>query len=334
MFDLRLFRIGAFTVGNIACLLIFLARGGLQFILIIWLQGIWLPQHGYSFVSTPLWAGIYTLPLIGGLLVAGPISGLLSDRYGVRPFATLGALLAAASYFLLARLPVDFSYPVFASLIALNGIGMGLFISPNRAAVMNSVPARRRGVGAGMASTFSWSAQVFSIGVFFSLMIVGLSKQLPGALYHGLVSHGVPDHAAAQVAHLPPATSLFATFLGYNPIAHLLGGGVLSTLPHAQAALLTGNRFFPRLITAPFSSALTAAFTFALIVALISAAASLVTGRRRAGINRSATAAATEEDRTGQARSGGPPTALAGCRRGTIGELAGDGVADEPPGSV
>jgi MFS family permease len=283
MFDLRLFRIRTFTIGNIACFLMFLARGGLQFILIIWLQGIWLPEHGYSFASTPLWAGIYTLPLIGGLLVAGPASGLLSDRYGVRPFATLGALLAAISYFLLARLPVNFPYPVFAALILLNGIGMGLFIAPNRAAVMNSLPARQRGVGAGMASTFSWSAQVFSIGVFFSLMIVGLAQHLPEALYHGLVAHDVPHHVADRIAHLPPATSLFATFLGYNPVAHVLGGSVLSTIPHAQAGVLIGNRFFPELITAPFSTALNAAFTFALIVSLVSAVASAVIGGRRVG---------------------------------------------------
>jgi MFS family permease len=310
MFDLGLFRIAAFTVGNIASLLMFLARGGLQFILIIWLQGIWLPEHGYSYASTPLWAGIYTLPLIGGLLLAGPASGLLSDRYGVRPFATVGALLAATSFLLLARLPVDFPYPAFALLLALNGIGMGLFISPNRASVMNSLPATRRGVGSGMSSTFSWSAQVFSIGIFFSLMIVGLSHDLPSTLYHGLIAHDVPQATASRVAHLPPASSLFATFLGYNPVAHLLGPTLLATLPHAQATILTGKAFFPHLITAPFASALDAAFTFALVVALISAAASVTAGHR--GSSRPTALAARSDADTPDGTVAAPPSRLGG----------------------
>jgi MFS family permease len=278
MFHLRLFRIRAFTAGNIANLLTSLARGGLQFILIIWLQGIWLPEHGYNFTDTPLWSGIHMLPLVGGLLVAGPISGILSDRFGARPFATAGALLAALAFFLLARLPVNFPYPAFALLLALNGIGMGLFISPNRAAVMSSLPPWRRGVGAGMTNTFQNSAQVLSIGIFFSLMIIGLSARLPATLYHGLVSHQVPHALAAHISRLPPVTTLFATFLGYNPIAHLLGGPALAALPPAQAAILTGHGFFPRLITQPFSSALGAAFTFAVITCLLAAAASLLRG--------------------------------------------------------
>ena len=280
LFDLGLFRSRAFTAGNVASLLMFLARGGLQFILIIWLQGIWLPEHGYSFSSTPLWAGIHMLPLIGGLLVAGPLSGILSDRFGARPFATLGALLAAVSFLLLARLPVDFPYAAFALVLTLNGIGMGLFISPNRASVMNSLPPGRRGVGAGMASTFSWSANVLSIGIFFSLMIIGLAAHLPATLYHGLIAHDVPHSVASRIAHLPPVSSLFATFLGYNPVAHLLGATILSTLPHAQATILTGHDFFPQLITKPFASALAAAFTVAFILSLLSAAASLLRGRK------------------------------------------------------
>ena len=280
MFHLRLFRIRAFTAGNIANLLSSLARGGLQFILIIWLQGIWLPEHGYNFSDTPLWSGIHMLPLVGGLLVAGPISGILSDRFGARPFATVGPLIAALSFFLLARLPVDFPYPVFALLLALNGIGMGLFISPNRAAVMSSLPPWRRGVGAGMTNTFQNSAQVLSIGIFFSLMIIGLAAQLPQTLDHGFVAHGVPPATAARISHLPPVTTLFATFLGYNPMAHLLGHHVLAGLPAHQAQLLTGHQFFPRLITRPFSQALNAAFTFAVIVCVLSSIASLLRGGR------------------------------------------------------
>jgi MFS family permease len=278
MFHLRLFHIRAFTAGNAASLLMFLARGGLQFVLVIWLQGIWLPEHGYSFSSTPLWAGVHMLPLVGGVLIAGPISGMLSDRFGARPFSTVGALLCAVSFFLLARLPVDFPYSVFALLLTLNGISIGLFSAPNRAAVMNSLPPWRRGVGSGMASTAVFSALVLSTGIFFSLMIIGLSGKLPGTLYHGLLSEGVPHAVATRIAHLPPVTTLFATFLGYNPVAHLLGHPVLSALPHARAAVLTGEGFFPHLITAPFAGALQLAFTFAIAMCLLAAGASLLRG--------------------------------------------------------
>jgi MFS family permease len=280
LFELSLFRIRAFSAGNIASFLMFLSRGGLQFILVIWLQGIWLPEHGYSFSSTPLWAGIHMLPLVGGLLLAGPISGFLSDRFGARPFATLGALLSALSFALLELLPVNFPYPVFLVLLLINGVATGLFVSPNRAAVMNSLPPWRRGVGSGMASTAAFASQVLSIGVFFSLIIIGLASQLPATLYSGLVAHGVPQATAHSIARLPPAASIFATFLGYNPIKHLVGAATLSHLSHRQATLLTGHGFFPHLITKPFSDALTAAFTFAIVTCLLAAAASIMRGGR------------------------------------------------------
>src|SRR3984885_295524 len=278
MFDLSLFRIRAFTAGNIASLLSSIGRGGLQFILIIWLQGIWLPQHGYSFADTPLWAGIYMLPMIAGFFIAGPLSGVLSDRFGARPFTTGGMILAAASFIALEMLPVDFSYPVFAVLLLLNGIGMGLFASPNRAAIMNSLPAEQRGAGAGMSTTFQNSAMVLSIGIFFSLMIIGLSSGLPGALQTGLTAHGVPAATAARVSHLPPVATLFAAFLGYNPVKSLLGTHVLAGVPHAQAATLTGRSFFPHLISGPFSSSLSVAFTFAAAACIVAAFASLLRG--------------------------------------------------------
>jgi MFS family permease len=278
MFHLDLFRIRAFTAGNLASLLSSIGRGGLQFVLIIWLQGIWLPQHGYSFSGTPLWAGIYMVPLTVGFLVAGPASGLLSDRYGARPFATGGMILAALSFILLEQLPVDFGYVWFALLLLLNGVGMGLFASPNRAGIMNSLPPRQRGAGAGMAATFQNSAMVLSIGIFFSLLIVGMAGGLPGALDSGLRAHGVPAAAAARIAHLPPVASLFAAFLGYNPIQSLLGPTLLAHLPHAQAAALTGRSFFPHLMSSPFSGALSTAFTFSFIACLVAAGASWLRG--------------------------------------------------------
>jgi MFS family permease len=278
MFRLELFRIRAFTAGNVATLLSAVGRGGLQFILIIWLQGIWLPEHGYDFARTPLWAGIYMLPLIGGFLVAGPLSGYLSDHFGARPFATGGMLLAAASFVLLIVLPVDFGYAPFAAILLLNGAGMGLFSSPNRAGVMNSLPPSQRGVGGGMNATFQNSASVLSIGLFFSLMIVGLAATLPSTLDHGLVVHGVPAADAARISHLPPVASLFAAFLGYNPMQNLLGPHTLAALPTAQQHALTGRAFFPHLISSPFHTALVYAFVFATIACVVAAVASLLRG--------------------------------------------------------
>jgi len=278
MFHLDLFRIRAFAAGNLAMLLAAMGRGGLQFILIIWLQGIWLPEHGYDFAETPLWAGIYMLPLIGGFLVAGPVSGWLSDRFGARPFATGGMLLAALSFGLLIVIPVDFPYPAFALVLVLNGVGMGLFASPNTAGVMNSLPPSQRGAGAGMLATFMNSASVLSIGVFFSLMIVGLASGLPHSLQQGLVAHGVSSADATRISHLPPVASLFAAFLGYNPMQTLLGPHVLSTLPPAEAHTLTGRGFFPHLISSPFHTALVYAFVFAIAACLVAAVASLMRG--------------------------------------------------------
>jgi MFS family permease len=278
LFNLSLFRIRAFVAGNVASLLTALGRGGLQFILIIWLQGIWLPLHGYSFSRTPLWAGIYMIPMTVGLLIAAPISGLLSDRFGSRLFTVAGALLNALSFGLLMVLPVNFSYPVFALILMLNGLGAGLFASPNRAEIMNSVPANRRGVGAGMTATFQNSAMVLSIGVFFSLIVVGLSTHLPSAMYSGLAAQGVPAATAHQISQLPPLAVLFAAFLGYNPMQQLLGSHVLQNLPAGKADYLTGRSFFPHLITGPFQDGLEVAFWFALGACLIAAVASAVTG--------------------------------------------------------
>jgi len=282
MFRLPLFKIRAFTFGTLSTFLSAIARGGLMFMLIIWLQGIWLPLHGYEFTDTPLWAGIYMLPLTLGMLLAGPTSGYLSDRFGARPFATGGMLGAAASFVLLALLPTDFAYPLFAVCLFLNGVSMGLFASPNRAGVMNSLPPTDRGAGGGMNQTFQNSAQVLSIGIFFTLMIVGLSATLPHTMSAGLQAHGVPAATAHHVAHLPPVSILFAAFLGYNPIGHLVGPG-LAHLPIHQQHVLTGHTFFPQLVSGPFRNGLHEAFAFAIVACLVAAAASWFRGGNPAG---------------------------------------------------
>ncbi len=278
MFKLSLLRIRAFTFGTLSSFLAAVARGGLMFMLIIWLQGIWLPQHGVDFTQTPLRAGLYMLPLTVGMLISGPTSGYLSDRFGARAFATGGMVGAALSFVALDLLPTNFSYPVFAIVLAMNGISMGLFASPNRAAVMNSLPPGDRGAGGGMNQTFQNSAQVLSVGIFFSLMIAGLSSSLPHTLSSGLHAHGVAIGDAVRISHTPPVAVLFAAFLGYNPIQHLAGAHVLAGLSAHNHALLTGRSFFPQLISAPFRSGLHAAFAFAIGACLVAAAASLLRG--------------------------------------------------------
>ncbi len=278
MFNLDLFRIRAFTAGNLAGLLSSIGRGGLQFMLIMWLQGIWLPLHGYSFTDTPLWAGIYMLPTTVGFLAAGPLSGHLSDRYGARPFATAGMVLAAISFGLLMALPVDFSYPLFALVLFVNGVAFGLFASPNTAGIMNSLPERHRGVGSGMRATFQNTGMPISIGIFFSLMIIGLSAHVPAALYHGLITNGVAPTQASRLSHLPAVGFLFAAFLGSNPLQTLLGPGTLNSLSAHNSATLISKQFFPHLIAGPFHSGLIVVLSFAVIMCLIAAGASWMRG--------------------------------------------------------
>jgi MFS family permease len=281
MFRLGLFRIRAFTAGNIAGLLGALGRGGIQFMLIIWLQGIWLPQHGKSFSQTPLWAGISMVPLTIGFLLVGPVAGWLSDRHGARLFATTGLIVSGAAFLLLETLPINFSYIWFALLIFLFAVGMGLFFSPNQASVMNSLPPDQRGAGAGMLNTFQNSATVLSMGLFFTVVTLGLASRLPSQLYRGLVSQGVNPTAAHLVANEPPIGSLFSAFLGYNPIQQLLGPtGALKQLPAKQAAYITGRSFFPHLIEEPFAGGLHLAFTFAAIATVIAIIASALRGGR------------------------------------------------------
>jgi MFS family permease len=274
MFRLPLFKIRAFTSGTLATFLAAIGRGGLMFMLIIWLQGIWLPLHGYNFERTPLWAGILMLPLTLGFLLAGPLSGYLSDQFGARYLATGGMVAAAVSFVLLMLLPVNFNYLGFALILLLFGTSMGAFAAPNRAAVMNSLPPRHRGAGGGMNATFQSSAQVLSIGIFFTLMIIGLSSTLSTSLTHGLIANGVPSAVAHRIGALPPVSVLFAAFLGYNPIKTLVGPKVLAKLSAVNQATLTGHGFFPHLISAPFHSGIETAFIFSALVSLVAAVAS------------------------------------------------------------
>jgi MFS family permease len=275
MVDIRLFKSASFGMGNLAGLMSSVGRGGLQFMLIIWLQGIWLPLHGYSFESTPLWAGIYLLPATFGFLVGAPAAGWLSDRFGARPLTVGGMLLLAVTFIALLMIPVNFDYWIFALLVFGNGLGGGIFTAPNTAAIMSSVPAHQRGAASGVRSTFFNAGSSLSIGIFFSLMIVGLANTLPTAMNNGLQAQGVSADVAHQVANLPPVGSLFAAFLGYNPIDELLGPSGALDAPGVNTEVLTGQTFFPQLITEPFHSGLTVVFIAAAVMMLIGAVASL-----------------------------------------------------------
>jgi len=280
MFNLRLFKIRAFATGGLAGLLAAISRGGMQFMLIIWLQGIWLPLHGYKYEATPLWAGIYLLPLTIGFLIAGPVSGYLSDRHGARTLSTLGMVVVAGSFAGLLVVPTNFAYWVFAVLVLLNGIGGGLFSAPNSTAIMNSVPPEQRGGAAGVQATFLNSGMVLSIGIFFSLMIVGLANTLPSAMFNGLTANGVSAAQAHTIANQPPVGSLFASFLGFNPLQTLLGSQSAAHVSNAQWAELTGKHFFPNLIATPFHHGLVIVFAVAIGLSIAGAIFSMLRGRR------------------------------------------------------
>jgi EmrB/QacA subfamily drug resistance transporter len=280
MFHVDLFKIRMFALGNLAGFLSALARGGLQFMLVIWLQGVWLPLHGYSFAETPLWAGIYMTPLLAGFIIVGPLSGWLSDRFGARFFSTVGMLVQVVAFIVLTFLPANFNYLVFAVLIFVLGVGSGLFAAPNTTAIMNSVPPETRGVSSGMRATFQNGAGVISIGVFFSIVTAGLASSLPSSLHSGLTKYGVPATLANQIAHLPPTAALFGAFLGYNPIGVLLPQSVLAHLPAHDQAVLLGKSFFPNLISAPFMHGLSYVFYVSAAMCLVAAVASLLRGQR------------------------------------------------------
>jgi MFS family permease len=275
MVNLRLFRSTSFGMGNLAGLMSSVGRGGLQFMLIIWLQGIWLPLHGYSFESTPLWAGIYLLPATFGFLVAAPLAGTLADRFGARLFTVGGMAIMALSFIALVMIPVNFDYWVFALLVFLNGLGGGIFTAPNTAAIMSSVPAAERGAASGVRATFFNAGSSLSIGIFFSLMIIGLANTLPGTLSTGLQEQGVSAAVAHEVASLPPVGSLFAAFLGYNPMAELLEPYHALQQPGVNADVLTGQTFFPHLIIEPFHAGLVVVFVAAAAMMVVGMVASL-----------------------------------------------------------
>jgi MFS family permease len=285
MFRLSLFRIRAFTAGNLAGTLGSIARGGVMFMMIIWFQGIWLPLHGYSYSQTPLWAGIYMMPMMLGFVALGPLSGWLSDRFGARYLASLGMVISAVSFVVLLTLPYNFYYPAMGATLFVNGCGMGMFAAPNTAAIMNSVPPEHRGVASGMRATLQNSGMQISMALFFTVVLVGLSTGLSGSVGNALTSAGVAPASSGALAHAVssnPSGALFGAFLGYNPMKVYLDAmpAINATLPNSVYQELTSKTFFPNAIAPAFLSGMDFAFTISIIMTLIAAVASALRGER------------------------------------------------------
>ena len=262
MFRLDLFKIKMFTYANAAALLNALGRGGMMFMLILLLQGIWLPLNGYSYASTPFWAGIYMLPLTAGVIIMGPISGWLSDKYGPRWIATIGMIITTLSFLVLADLPYNFQYVYFGLALFMMGVGNGMFGSPNSASIMNSVPAQDRGVASGMMTTVMNTAFTASMAMFFTILIVGITQRFPEAMTASLVSIGAVK-LAPVMSNIPPTGALFSAFLGYNPVESILANlpsSVVASIPAATKTTITGTTWFPSAFATAFMPALKLSF--------------------------------------------------------------------------
>ncbi len=282
MFRLELFRNRMFSAANMAGLLSSVGRGGVQIMLIILLQGIWLPLHGISYKDTPFWAGVYMIPMILGFTIMGPLTGYLSDKYGARIFATLAMVITAATFLALSLLPYNFSYLPFGITIFVMGLGGGMFAAPNTASIMNSVPPEHRGAASGMRATLQNTGQTVSLAIFFTVIITGLSSSLPKALSSAMTSAGVPQLAGAFTS-ISPTSALFSAFLGYNPMQSILSlpqlSTVVSQIPSSTLAYLEGQTFFPNAIAPAFISALDLAFYIGAALSLAAAVASLLRGK-------------------------------------------------------
>ena len=283
MFKLSLFKDRMFSAGNFAGFLSSMGRGGVQIMLIILLQGIWLPLHGYSYSSTPFWSGVFIIPMMLGFVVMGPLSGRISDRHGARGLATLGMVITSGSFILLAGLPYNFVYWEFAVILFVMGIGGGLFASPNTVSIMNAAPPEDRGAASGMRATLQNVGQTASTAIFFTIMLAALSGTLPSALSTAAAGAGAPQLAAAFTS-IPPTSALFAAFLGYNPVKSILQNPMLaqqaSSLPASVTTNLTGLHFFPTAIAPAFMTSLQAAFYIAAALSMVAAVASALRGRR------------------------------------------------------
>ncbi len=280
MFRMSLFKLRAFSMGNFAGLLSAMARGGVMIMLIILLQGIWLPLHGYSFKVTPFWAGIYMVPMTIGFMVMSPIGGKLSDKFGAKFLATLGMGIVAVAFFALTLLPYMFDYTWFAITLFVMGVGNGLFAAPNAAAIMNSVPSETRGVSSGMRATLMNTGMTISIGMFFAVVITALSGGLPGAFATSLSKAGATS-LIPEFQHIPPTIAIFSAFLGINPVSSILSNlpsSVTSQLSSGLISTLETKTWFPHAIAPAFMGALHVAFYIGMALAIVAGITSYMRG--------------------------------------------------------
>lgn len=282
MFNLNLFKIKMFSFANLAGLSNSLARGGMMFMLIILLQGIWLPLNGYSYESTPFWAGVFMLPLTLGMAIMGPISGHMSDKYGPRWISTTGMVINTMAFLILASLPYNFDYWVFAIALFTMGIGSGMFGSPNTASIMNSVPAQDRGVASGMQYTIMNTAFTISMGIFFTIVIVGISQRFPEEITSSFTSIGA-SQLAPLFNQIPPTGALFSAFLGYNPVGTMLQSlpqQTINMIPQQIITTITGTTWFPKTLANAFMPSLQMAFYIGAVMSAIAAIFSAFRGEK------------------------------------------------------
>lgn len=280
MFRLDLFKNKSFAYANLAGLLGSLSRGGVMFMIILLLQGIYLPLHGYSYESTPFWAGIYMLPLTAGIITLGPLSGILSDKYGPRWIATGGMVVSAIAFLLFAALPYNFTYLEFGPVMFLLGMGFGMFGSPNSASIMNSVPSEDRGVASGMMFTITNTAQTASMAIFFTIIIIGITQKFPEAMTASLSSIGAV-YLAPALSNIPPTAALFSAFLGYNPVDSILAvlpAPIVAHIPQATLNTLTGTTWFPSTLQNAFIPSLRTSFYIGALLSVIAAILSALRG--------------------------------------------------------
>ncbi len=279
LFDLRLFRVRPFTYGVLALLFNSLARGAIMFLVAIWLQGIWLPLHGYSWTQTPFWAGVYMLPMLVGTVIMGPIGGVLTDRYGARVWATLGMAIIAVTLYLLTALPYNFNLLEFELILFVNGLGNGLFSAPNTTAIMNALRPQDRATGNGMRQTFANIGSTVSMALFFTILVTVLTARMPSAIQAEASAYGLPPEVARFLSSLPPSGLLFAAFLGYDP-ASALPSGVLRSLPVDVSRVLDSPSFLPSVIGGPFMDGLRTSLYISVALVAVGAVLSFLRGGR------------------------------------------------------
>ena len=279
LFNLSLFKIRPFTFGNLSLFLSGLGRGAVMFLVIIWLQGIYLPLHGYSYTETPFWAGVYMLPMMLGMVIFGPIGGALTDKYGARIFATTGMIIIAISLFLLTLLPYNFNLVEFEVIMFLNGVGGGLFASPNTTAIMNAVSSRDRASANGMRMTINNISSTISMAIFFSIAITIFSEDLPSAMRSTLSSMNAPQQIINLLSSIPASGILFGAFLGVNPL-NGFPSTLVNSLPENLRQALSSSSFFPNLIGPSFMKGLVYSIYIALVLTIFGAIFSALMGGR------------------------------------------------------